>query len=211
MNKKKVFFLIGLPGSGKSTLSKYLCDNFKFSIVSSNSIVKENSYLNGNYLKNTYINRGISIPDDLYVYLVSKCLQKSLNDKFIIEGFPYNINQLKLAEKMLNQTSSELCGVIYLNENESVLYERLINRRVCPICNQSFGGKVEECPNCNVSTVKRNDDDLLIINKRLKEQKDNLLEVISYYQQKKILLETNSTKFNTIIENINNKVYIKKV
>lgn len=148
-------------------MSKYLSNHFNFSVISSNTILEEDNSLNGNYLKNTYVDQGINIPDDLYVYLVSKLLKKDPNDKFIIEGFPYNLTQLKLSEKMLKQTSSELCNVIYLKQEENVLYNRLINRKVCPECNISFDNTIEFCPDCNVPTVKRSDDELLIIDKRI--------------------------------------------
>lgn len=198
MKKNKIFFLIGLPGSGKTTLSKALSTSLGFSVISSNTILEEDSQSNGNYLKETYVDHGISIPDDLYVYLVTKCIKKDENDKFIIEGFPYNLNQLKLAQKMLKQTSSELCGVIYLECNEEVLYERLMNRTVCPICNQSFNSSVKICPECNVDTVKRNDDDLLIINRRIENQKNELQEVIDYYQKKEKLLIFNEQSIDKI-------------
>ena len=198
MKKNKIFFLVGLPGSGKTTLSKVLSKSFDFSVISSNTILEEDSLSNGNYLKETYVDHGINIPDDLYVYLVTKCIKKTINDKFIIDGFPYNMNQLKLAQKMLKQTSSELCGVIYLEYDEDVLYKRLMNRTICPICNQSFNSSIKICPECSINTIKRNDDDLLIINKRIETQKKALQDVIDYYASKEKLLIINDKNIDNI-------------
>lgn len=211
MNKKKVFFLVGLPGSGKSTLTKYLSDNLSFSVISSNTILEEDNLLNGDYLKNTYVDHGISIPDDLYVYLVTKRIKKDSNDMFIIEGFPYNLNQLKLSEKMLKQTNSKLCGVIYLKEKDDVLYKRLINRKVCPKCNQSFNNIVDLCPDCNIKTIKRDDDEIEIINKRMQTQKQSLQEVISYYlNTNKLLVFDNMNLKDVDIEMQKIKTLYKK-
>lgn len=196
MNKKNIFFLIGLPGSGKSTLTKYLSDNLNFTVISSNTIIEEDSILNGNYLKETYVDHGNNIPDDLYVYLVSKLIEKNINNTFVIEGFPYNLNQLKLAEKLLNRLNSRLCGVIYLNEDEDVIYNRLINRRVCPNCNQSFNNVVDKCPDCEIKLIKRDDDEIQIINKRIKNQKQTLDEVVNYYSSTNKLLELNNIQSN---------------
>lgn len=198
MNKKKVFFLIGLPGSGKSTLSKYLTSKFNFSVISSNTILDETKNLNEHFLRNEYVDQGIDIPNDIYVSLVSRCLRKNKNDKFIIEGFPYNLNQLKLAEEMLQKNEAILCGVIYLKVDEEILYKRLINRKICPKCGTSFNNDVELCPDCNVSTIKRTDDKISIIDKRIKNQKQNLQDVINYYKGINKLLEFNKMDLQNI-------------
>lgn len=73
MSNKKLVYLIGLPGSGKSTLSYLLYKKIKCChIISSQSILKLVSSSSATYLQSNYINRGLNIPDDLYVDLIKK-------------------------------------------------------------------------------------------------------------------------------------------
>src|SRR6202020_795139 len=59
-------------------------------------------------------------------------------DGFILDGFPRNIAQAAVLEKMLADLGTPLEGVVLLNLDLKILFKRLTGRRICETCNQVF-------------------------------------------------------------------------
>ena len=193
MNKKNAIFVIGLPGSGKSTLSSRLTDE-NTDIISSGILISKLSNPNQKYYIDNYVNLGIDIPDNIYCNWIISFINQSNKRKFIIEGFPSNYKQVIIAKKMFESSNVSLEKVLYLNISKENAMIRLLNRRVCQICNISFSNSILKCTNCGRKTTIRQDDNFKIATNRLINYSKSLNEVKKYYYDKNLLIEINANE-----------------
>ncbi len=206
MNKTAIF-IIGLPGCGKSTLS-LLLKNDNNEIVSSSTLLKSLSKEQSDLLKKEYINKGIDIPDDLYVQLIVNYILQSAKEIFLIEGFPYNSNQITLAESSFKKNHISISKVLYLNVSKEKAIEKTKNRRVCSHCFKSFSNSERFCDVCGTKTILRIDDSPLIARKRINNLALFLDEVVAYYKNKNILIEFDLSERDILsfMQNQRNKI-----
>ena len=74
------------------------------------------------------------MPTDLVVDMIKSELKKYGTDKnFLFDGFPRDLTQNGLLKKMLIDFKRDIDKVIYIDVDDNVIYDRLTNRRICPI------------------------------------------------------------------------------
>lgn len=187
MNKTAIF-IIGLPGCGKSTLA-HLLKNEENDIVSSSTLLNSLSETKSSVLRHQYVDKGIDIPDDLYVQLIVDYILKSDKTIFLIEGFPYNLNQRALAESFFPKNNIHVSKVLYLNVSKEKAIEKIKHRRICSHCFKSFSHAEAICDVCGYPTILRNDDSPIIAEKRINNLALFLNEIVNYYKDKHMLIE----------------------
>ena len=108
-----------------------------------------------------------------------KQLKKNLtiNKKgWILDGYPRNLSQANSLNEVLNKLNQPLEVVFYLDVNEDVLVERLLNRG-------------------------RSDDNEEIIRKRLEIYNETTQPLIGYYQKQNILENIEGNRDLNLISN----------
>lgn len=182
--------LIGPPGSGKGTQAADLCRRFGIPTISTGDIlraaVRTGSPL-GEHVKTT-IATGALVSDDTIVALVRERLsQPDTKPGFILDGFPRTVGQAEALDRMMD--NRDLLAVI-LQVPEDELERRLNARRVCPKCRgiyhtgTRYGSEEEVCSRCNISLIKRDDDNLETIRTRLLTYRNTTEPLIAYYSGK---------------------------
>ena len=204
--KKEVIFILGLPGSGKSTLVRKLSLELGANVVSSKSVFKNISKREKANLQKKYVSKGLEIPDNKYVNLIKKYITDSSDTLFLIEGFPYNLKQLNMSESLFCKENIQLRKVIYINIEVDFLLIRIKERRICPDCNNSYRN-IAICPECNTATVTRVDDSDNILNQRIKFQSKYIKKIVKYYNGNNALIEIEATqseeeKISTIMKQL---------
>ncbi len=113
--------LIGPQGSGKSTQADLLAEYLNLPKISTGDIFrklsKEDSEEAGRVKE--ILGQGKLVDDETTAEIVKKRVQKE--NSFIMDGYPRNINQLKLFDPGFNK-------VIYLKVSNEEVVKRLMNR-----------------------------------------------------------------------------------
>ena len=190
--------LLGPPGAGKGTQAKLLKENFNLTHISTGDLLRKavaDNTIIGKTVK-SYMDKGDLVPDNLVIEL----LKERLSDRdtfggFIIDGFPRNVAQAQVLDKVFRGKFLNIDYVIYLKADATVIIQRLSGRRVCSKCQANFHitnmppKKDGTCDNCGSLLYQRNDDKVEAIKNRLKVYLKETASLIGYYLKQNKLFE----------------------
>ncbi|MFO7928159.1 MAG: adenylate kinase [Candidatus Humimicrobiaceae bacterium] len=189
-----IIILLGPPGAGKGTQAINISKKFNIPHISTGDIlrkeIKEGSGL-GKKAKE-YVEGGKLVPDEIIVGIIEKKLDKdSTNGGALLDGFPRTIEQAEMLDRVLAKRGLSVDKVLNLEVDRKELIKRLSSRRLCKSCKQIT--KVEEsgknrCPECGGTLIKRKDDDIKVIKKRLEVYRKQTEPLIDYYQSRGVLV-----------------------
>jgi len=155
--------LLGQPGSGKGTLAKQLKEKYGYSLITTGDILRTEKNSDseiGKQIKNL-IGKGNLVPDELINHIIQKEIPKT-KEPFILDGFPRTVPQGEFLDKI-----TDVGLVIYLEVTDKTIQERILER-----------GK----------TSGREDDlSVDIIQRRIKQFKEETFPLINFYKAKKVL------------------------
>lgn len=192
---KKCLLFFGAPGSGKGTQSEILVKKHGFAHISTGDLFREN-------LKNetelglkakSYIDQGNLVPDEVTSAMLADAIQKTQKSKFILDGYPRNLNQAENLEVLSEELNFEIKSVIFLEVPDEVLFERLTGRRICKSCGAVYhthykpSAKEGICDLCGGEIYQRKDDSRDVIGHRLKTYEESTVPVKNYYEKLGIL------------------------
>lgn len=185
--------LIGPPGCGKGTQSSIIADYFNLSRVVAGDIIRS-------FIKNSTqseiakrINEIVSLGkliDSRLVFEMIKDFISNNNSKsgYLFDGYPRNIEQDSYFNKLI--TSDQKTLYINFLIDEKFLITRLCDRYQCTDCgtiyNKSLSPTKEhgQCDKCNsVNFIHRNDDEINVIQHRIKEFNKETIPLIEKYRQ----------------------------
>ena len=184
----EIIFVLGGPGVGKGTQCEKLVNEFNNTIININvgnllrNIInnEENKTIRLNKLRKDkikeYIKNGEIIPPRITIKIIINEIIKNIKNKdiIIIDGFPRNIENMKLFMKFLkNKSNIQIKECIYFNTSNEILLERILNR---------------------ARTSERIDDNIELFNKRLLIFKNNTIPVINEFKKMEILKEINASR-----------------
>lgn len=199
----KNLIFIAPPASGKGTQSNLLANKYNYEHISTGDLLRKEIDLKtklGLIIKDN-LSKGEQVSDNI----ISKILENrltSIKKSFILDGYPRNITQVKILEKMLKRLNKKIEIIIYLNVSKAEASNRALNRLICPICNKTYQKntdivkpKVEGmCDICNIALVKRTDDTKETFNLRYQNFIEKTKPLLDYYQNKGMLHIINKTK-----------------
>jgi len=172
---KKLFLIIGAPGSGKTTDA---------SIIAERNSDKIAHYSTGDMLRaevasgselgkeiDSYISKGALVPLQIVLNTIISAIKGSDRDVVIIDGFPRSVEQMVEFDKLLeNEDKIELLSVIEARVSEAVARERILGRAA------------EAAPG-----EQRSDDNEKVFVSRMKIYNEPLAEIQNFYTDKNLL------------------------
>ena len=160
--KTNILFL-GPPGAGKGTQASIISNLASYLHLSTGELLRKEVNCQselGLQIKEI-INSGKLVSDELVLKIVKKNL--TINQKgWILDGYPRNLSQANSLNEVLKDLNQPLEVAFYLNLDEDVLVQRLLNRG-------------------------RSDDNEETIRTRLQIYNETTQPLIGYYEKQNIL------------------------
>jgi adenylate kinase len=172
---KKLFLIIGAPGSGKTTDASIIAEKHSETIVhySTGDMLRE-EVASGSELGQTiddFISKGALVPLNIIIDTIISAIKGAPTDVVLIDGYPRSTEQMTALDEILqNESDIELVSVIEVRVSEEVAKERILGR--------AADAKEGE---------ERSDDSIEVFFDRMKIYTDPLAEIQKFYTAKELL------------------------
>lgn len=184
---KKLFLIIGAPGSGKTTDAQLIAakhdnithystgDMFRAEIASGSERGKT---------IDSYVSKGNLVPINIVIETIVEAIKKAPTPVIVIDGYPRSVEQMVELDKYLaNEDSVELSSVIEVRVSEETAKTRILGRAA-------------------ESEIVRDDDNVEVFYNRMKVYTDPLADIQEFYTAKNLLKVIDGE--GTIEEIVNN-------
>jgi len=168
---KKLFLIIGAPGSGKTTDAELIAkandnithystgDMFRAEVASGSE--------RGELIK-SFIEKGNLVPIEIVIETIVGAIKKAPTDVVVIDGYPRSTEQMvELDNYLANEDDVELMSVIEVEVSEETAKNRII-------------GRAEE------AEVARDDDSVEVFYNRMKVYTEPLPAIQEFYSAKNL-------------------------
>lgn len=182
---------IAPPAAGKGTLSDKLVAKYGYKHLSTGDLLraeikKENDL--GKKIEEI-ISRGELVSDDIITELLKNEL-KSIDGKFILDGYPRNIAQAETLNGIFKELNIENYVTIYLDLEEELAMKRALGRVICGGCGASYNTYFENfmpknegiCDKCGSDLKHRSDDTEETFKVRFNTYVEKTSPVLDYYK-----------------------------
>jgi adenylate kinase len=139
------------------------------------------------------IQRGDLVPDKIIVELIEDWLRLHGSYGFVFDGFPRTVPQAESLASILARLRTALDLAVWLEVSEKTVGERISGRLQCRGCGFTTSttsaqfAEHPECPYCNGRLVRRNDDDLKVLQTRLHEFATKTQPLADFYGRMSVL------------------------
>ena len=186
--KKKLFLIIGAPGSGKTTDAEIIAKKNSDTIIhySTGDLLRE-EVASGSELGReikSYIDNGKLVPLNIVINTIKNAIEKADKPVVIIDGFPRSVEQMKALDEMLKENPQiELVKVIEVEVSEDVARERVLGR------------------------ARGADDNEEVFNNRMKVYLEPLDEIEKFYEAQNKLVKINGERsIEEIVEDMEKEI-----
>ncbi|MFA5461520.1 MAG: adenylate kinase [Sulfurimonas sp.] len=164
---KKLFLIIGAPGSGKTTDAELIAKQIdKVTHYSTGDMLRA-EVASGSKLGleiDSYISKGLIVPIKIAIETIVNAIKNAPTPIIIIDGYPRSMEQLNALDEYLNEDSSlELCNVIEVFVSEETAKDRVLGR------------------------ARGADDNTEVFDNRMKIYTEPLADIQDFYRAKNIL------------------------
>ena len=212
MTKRHNLIFLGPPGVGKGTISELISAETGLTHISTGEIFRheiKNSTRLGKKAKE-YVTSGDLVPDKIVAELVrARLADHDCDNGFIFDGFPRNLPQADIIEKVLKEIDKSVDIVISLEAPEELLIQRLTARLTCRKCGVNFNKlfappkKEGVCDKCGGELYQRVDDSLETALDRMQVYGKETEPLINHYKEMGILTSVNcKEKIKIIVQKV---------
>jgi|TARA_B110000467_G_scaffold156859_1_gene170857 adenylate kinase len=206
--------LLGPPGGGKGTQSKFLMEEYGIPQISTGDMLRAHVSRNTNLgiQAKEAMDKGELVSDSLILGMMEiRFKDTDCKKGFILDGFPRTIAQAKGLDVLLNKINQELNYVILINVNDNDIVNRMGGRRMHSNSGRVYHikynpPKIEGKDDItNEDLIIREDDKEKTVRNRLIVYQNQTKPLIEYYNENMIIID-GSQPIQTVKNNIINKL-----
>ncbi len=206
--------LLGPPGGGKGTQSKFLMEEYNIPQISTGDMLREHVKMKTNLgiKAKEFMDKGELVTDDLILDMMEiRFKDQDCKNGFILDGFPRTIIQAKGLEKLFDKTNQKLDYVIVINVNDNDIVNRMGGRRVHLQSGRTYHVIYNPPKNKNLDDITnepliiRDDDKEETVRNRLNVYHKQTKPLIEFYKSSVIDID-GSKEIQTVKNNILNKL-----
>ena len=165
---KKLFLIIGAPGSGKTTDAQLIAANNPETIThySTGDMLRAevSSGSERGKIIDSFISKGDIVPIEIAIETIINAIKSAPTSNVILDGYPRSIEQMSELDRYLKtETDIELLHVIEVKVSEDIACERVLGR------------------------ARGADDNAKVFENRMKVYTEPLRDIQTFYTQKNIL------------------------
>ncbi|MDR2905348.1 MAG: adenylate kinase [Helicobacteraceae bacterium] len=182
---KKLFLVIGAPGSGKTTDADRIAKGSPEKIAHfSTGDMLRNEVASGSErgkVIDSFVSKGNLVPLEIVVGTIVGAIKNSDKDAVIIDGYPRSVDQMRALDSTLkNDPSVKLAAVIEVEVGEQTARDRVLGR------------------------ARGADDNEQVFNNRMKVYLEPIEEIRRFYSVKNLLKKINGERaIEEIVEEMN--------
>ncbi len=195
---------LGPPGSGKGTQALDLANFLSVPTISTGEALRKEVEAESDVglMAKNYMSSGKLVPDEVVVNIIKNRISNSdCNNGFIVDGFPRNLSQAIVFDKMMEKLGRKVNAAINFTANDETLIKRISGRFSCKNCGAVYNSyfkptkKAEVCDNCESNQFQsRNDDNEVTVRERLKFYQESAEDLIGYYEKKNLIYSVDALK-----------------
>jgi len=171
---KKLFLIIGAPGSGKTTDASIIAENNENIVHYSTGDMLREEVASGSDLGQeieSYISKGALVPLEIIVNTIVSAINNAPVANVLIDGYPRSTEQMTAFDALVSKEDNiQLLSVIEVRVSEDVAKTRILGR--------AADAKAGE---------ERSDDSIEVFWDRMKIYTDPLEEIQAFYTEKNLL------------------------
>ena len=208
--------LLGPPGGGKGTQSKFLMDKYNIPQISTGDMLRSHvsNETNLGIRAKEFMDKGELVTDSLILDMMEiRFKEDDCKNGFILDGFPRTITQAEGLDQLFSKSNQKLDHVIVINVDDDEIVERMGGRRMHPGSGRVYHIKYNPPKNEGLDDITneplsiRSDDKRETVKNRLKIYHDLTKPLINFYNIKNILFEVNGeNEIEDVFSSIINKL-----
>ena len=169
---KKLFLIIGAPGSGKTTDAELIASKYTNVTHYSTGDMFRAEVASGSQrgqIIDKYISAGNIVPIDIAIETILGAIKRASTDVVIIDGYPRSVEQMvELDKYLVNESEVELVNVIEVDVSQETAFQRVLGRAA------------------DADVVRADDNEKVFLN-RMKLFTEPLEDIRTFYTKKELL------------------------
>lgn len=169
---KKLFLIIGAPGSGKTTDAELIAQKHENITHYSTGDMFRAEVSSGSQrgkIIDSYISKGHIVPIDIAIEAILGAIKRASTDIVVIDGYPRSVEQMTELDKYLdNENEVELVSCIEVEVSRDTAFQRVLGRAAD-------------------AEITRSDDNEEVFLNRMNLYTEPLDEIKEFYSNKNLL------------------------